>query len=251
VMYKFSNCLNMCRQKILGENCSFQEEYLGPKYFDNLPYLKSNECYQSASDNFSSSSFYLESCNCPLECRTVKISHSITLRDYNYKTKYETNYLSVFIYYSELKETVMREYPKYLVQDLIANFGGQLGVFLGASFLSFVEILELMIEISIIIYSKLKRKTLENEPDTNFFLRLVFVSIPKRLKKLGNCFKNTESIVVETTETVSSNAPSQINRSEESVSNLESQPSFQHEILILRKEIEKIKLRLPKNINNL
>ena len=44
--------------------------------------------------------------------------------------------------------------PKIDTSDLIANIGGNLGLFIGISFLSFAEIFEVLIEIILIILQK-------------------------------------------------------------------------------------------------
>ena len=52
--------------------------------------------------------------------------------------------------------TLMLELPKIKIVDLVANLGGILGLFIGISFLSFVEILEIILEIFIILFEKNK-----------------------------------------------------------------------------------------------
>ena len=61
---------------------------------------------------------------------------------------------SVIIYYDELKETITTQDAKIAIVDLIANIGGILGLFLGMSFLSFVEFFEILFQIIIISYKK-------------------------------------------------------------------------------------------------
>ena len=77
--YHYSNCVNLCRQKNLGEKCHIQAYWLGHIYFDNMkkpdyyPLLNGegeyneSKCYQL---NFVPSDDFLKKCDCPVECRT-------------------------------------------------------------------------------------------------------------------------------------------------------------------------------------
>ena len=53
------------------------------------------------------------------------------------------NFAKVFIYYDELVSTTMEEGLRYTTFQYIADFGGYIGVFTGAGFLTFFEIVDL------------------------------------------------------------------------------------------------------------
>ena len=61
----------------------------------------------------------------------------------------------VNIYYSDLNIEISSEMPAMTFITLVSNIGGVLGLFLGMSFLSFVEVFELGFEIFLIVYKKL------------------------------------------------------------------------------------------------
>ena len=62
--------------------------------------------------------------------------------------------LSLNVYFdSNLYERITEE-PKVTFNTLLSNFGGQLGLFLGISLLSFVEIIEVIIEIFFIFFNR-------------------------------------------------------------------------------------------------
>ena len=61
---------------------------------------------------------------------------------------------AVRIYYDELRETVINQEAKMSWTDLVSNIGGSLGLFLGMSFLSIVEFIELFIRTILIILKK-------------------------------------------------------------------------------------------------
>jgi len=63
----------------------------------------------------------------------------------------------ITIYYSDFSYKSIIEIPKMDFIDLIANIGGNLGLFIGVSFLSFAEIIELILEIFIILCRKKKQ----------------------------------------------------------------------------------------------
>ena len=48
------------------------------------------------------------------------------------------------IYYKDLKYTLLKDEPNMILADLISNIGGLLGVFIGYSFVSFIEIFEIL-----------------------------------------------------------------------------------------------------------
>lgn len=81
---------------------------------------------------------------CPLECESNGLSIE----------KYSTNSIGstkIRVYLDDLQYTIISQDPKTYLFELIANIGGVLGLFLGISFLSFIEILEIILEIIFIL----------------------------------------------------------------------------------------------------
>jgi len=56
-------------------------------------------------------------------------------------------YIRLYVYYVDLKYTLISENAKTEPYNLISNIGGTSGLFLGISFLSFIEIVEIIFEI--------------------------------------------------------------------------------------------------------
>jgi hypothetical protein len=82
-----------------------------------------------------------------------------TRLDYNltsFKTYEQINrhYIVLFVYYRKLEYTLISQEPKTETFDFISNIGGILGLFLGVSFLSFIEIFEIVLEIFFIFIIK-------------------------------------------------------------------------------------------------
>lgn len=65
--------------------------------------------------------------------------------------------LAINIYYADMKYTSIEELEKTNLFDLVAAIGGTLGLFLGMSFLSFVEIVDVIIEIVFIFIQNQRR----------------------------------------------------------------------------------------------
>ena len=64
--------------------------------------------------------------------------------------------VSFSIYYYDFKYTFISQSPKMQLVDLVSNFGGLLGLFVGMSFLSFGELIQIIIEVLIILFEKNK-----------------------------------------------------------------------------------------------
>ena len=78
------------------------------------------------------------------------------------------NEIRIWIFFADLKETVISEYPKFQPQDLVGNLGGQIGLFLGASFLTLTEFLELLVRVLFICFNRSKtEKKSDSKPDSS------------------------------------------------------------------------------------
>lgn len=58
-----------------------------------------------------------------------------------------SNLLCISVFYSDLSYRKFYEIQKVDIIDLISNIGGTLGLFLGMSFLSFVEVIDLLLNV--------------------------------------------------------------------------------------------------------
>ena len=109
---------------------------------------------------------------CPLECDSISyaitgynepipinsgnISNS-TRNSYSSLEKFDTyeevskHFIVIYVYYKELEYTLISQVPKTEIFGFISNVGGTLGLFLGISFLSFMEIFEILFELFFIL----------------------------------------------------------------------------------------------------
>ena len=104
--------------------------FSSPDYFK---FLKTKQIFQSLLNN---SSNY---CNNSVEIENEVIRKSI---------------VEVNVFYDELKYTKVSQIAKMTFEDLMANIGGTLGLCIGISFLSFVEIFEAIIQLFMILGRK-------------------------------------------------------------------------------------------------
>jgi len=72
---------------------------------------------------------------------------------YNTYEEVKQNYLAIRVFYKELDYTLISEEPETESFNFVSNIGGILGLFLGISFLSFIEIFELLFEILFIFFN--------------------------------------------------------------------------------------------------
>lgn len=88
---------------------------------------------------------------CPIECKIVRYSHGISLAKYpsewlsnqtDLNPKQTTERLLINIYFGEMFYSLVEETPAMTVDQLLALVGGSLGLFLGASLLTLLEVVE-------------------------------------------------------------------------------------------------------------
>ena len=77
---------------------------------------------------------------------------------YNYMKQ---DLLHLRIYFEESSEAIVSEDPKYQTSDLISNLGGTIGLFTGFSFLSLIEIVEILTNVGFIVYKNKRNKKTE------------------------------------------------------------------------------------------
>jgi hypothetical protein len=87
--------------------------------------------------------------DCPLECDSIEYETSLSFN--KFLTNNSDNIVNFNLFYSSLDYTMIDQIGKMNGFDLISNIGGNLGLFIGISFLSFAELIELFIEIIYII----------------------------------------------------------------------------------------------------
>ena len=103
--------------------------------------------------------------------------------------------LKLNINYQELQYTLVKESQKTTWLDLLSNVGGTLGLFTGFSFLSLVEILEILFEIFLskinscfCIQSKPLNPFIKVSPRIQAFIFRVFLDALQNIRSLCDAF---------------------------------------------------------------
>jgi hypothetical protein len=166
--YTQKECLYLCRNLKYKEinPCNFNFNDLEIDIVDKADSIKNNtitECVQKFyKDNY-------ESCStlyCPLECDSftyeinkdllmTRSSGNISLNQiqFEYYPGFNTfenvsrTFFAFRIYYEDLKYTLIKQQPKIELFGLISNVGGTLGLFLSFSFISLLELFEVLAEL--------------------------------------------------------------------------------------------------------
>jgi hypothetical protein len=108
---------------------------------------KSKECFKSYMKklNHTNNSEY-----CPLQCDSL--TYEISMQNYQLDNTQNYNKFQFHIYYEDLKYTYISQEAKIEFIGLISNIGGSLSLFVGISFISFLELFELLAEIFYIYF---------------------------------------------------------------------------------------------------
>lgn len=179
--YEQKECLNICYHKNIRKKCGCYD----PDFFN---YAESNQfcsfetftyCVLDYRKRMEKTSDNLECFqNCPEECDSVSYFYKISQSnfpspfykklliefdkalneskrgfDYNDIEKY---LLSVNIYFDEIATTTIEENPNKTIEQLVAEIGGFLGLCMGISFLTLMEILDIFIKIVLAFLKKNK-----------------------------------------------------------------------------------------------
>ena len=194
--YHYTDCLQICFQKLLAEKCKCQTRFYSMVFDENMIKCESmnstldySTCVSNRSLEFAQDSSIIDLCDCPLECKSSGYGYTISFAEFPTHKYYtyasQSNILSplisplipmayyygsdeilfneisrsvarVVIFYDELKETRIEQNAKTKLPDLVSNIGGTLGLYIGLSFLSLVEIFEILLQILIISFQKKK-----------------------------------------------------------------------------------------------
>jgi len=184
--YTQKDCVILCRQKRIEDRCNCSDI----RYFPVTKQYRCNTTEEIKCCDLERNAFF-ERNDLPNECIELcpnecdKFILSTTTSDKRYlirenaekyysnekiKSKYPNRnlthedlkggFIRIHIYYDSLDYTSITESVKFSGSDLISNIGGTLGLFIGISVLSFVEIIEIIIEIFLIL-AKNKISTVE------------------------------------------------------------------------------------------
>lgn len=88
-----------------------------------------------------SDSVTLKSCNCLPECNNIRYEYNIIKNKFTAENRSKYVYeAAASIYFGDEEFTAYKRFESYSQTQLLSNIGGYLGLFLGISVLSLVEI---------------------------------------------------------------------------------------------------------------
>ncbi len=167
MVYRQTDCLELCLQRIIIQKCNCYY----PKYanlYQSLPCLNltQSNCVDEQLLGFDINKINECTNECPLECDSILFDYSVSSltypseQGYNIYEKdntsfgtsqkistydlYKESYLYLNIFYPSTQCTQISISPKTSLNDLFANVGGSIGIFLGFSIFSIIEIFEII-----------------------------------------------------------------------------------------------------------
>jgi len=155
--YTQNDCINVCIFKYVMNKCNCNLEItLFKKCFDNIQIANclSEYYYGLIYKTYSTPDTCFSSC--PIECNSINYKiqqNSFILTDQflqfeNYSNYYKDNYVNIAIYYPTKQYTLITQSPKMQLFDLVSSVGGIMGLFIGFSFLTLVELIDVIFKIS-------------------------------------------------------------------------------------------------------
>ena len=177
--YRQQDCFDLCLQKMIIDSCGCYDLNF-PMVYNSTSCLSLEQfdCTRFAYVKFKSSKINEECLAlCPLECESINYdllissTASLSKQGYDlieklidrftsgfsqYKLTYDEvrqKFIALNVYYSDLSYVKISETPKTSFFDLLSNLGGTLGLYIGISFLSLVELVEIFLEIFFISFN--------------------------------------------------------------------------------------------------
>ncbi|XP_067660440.1 amiloride-sensitive sodium channel subunit beta-like [Haliotis asinina] len=155
--YKICGCIRPTDNGTIGRLCSLYE--LNVCFSPTYLHLKKNATLQ-------------KSCGCQMPCSfetyDIKVSTSAYPSDaaMDYLVKHSTfteedyitkNLLEIRVFFENLIMHSTEQTPKYTTQTTLGNLGGQMGIYLGASFLTVTELGEFLFRLCVAAIRRCKR----------------------------------------------------------------------------------------------
>ncbi len=193
--YRQSDCIVLCFQQLLIQSCKCYTSTAN-KLNGTIQCLNETQmnCVVEHWKVFLFNDYVAKNCvqYCPLECYSITYQVTSTFSNYpNYKyalnslisnpiltsklmmdtsnetmSKYDLvkqSVLSLNVYYDQLGFIEITREVKLEIVDLVSGIGGLLGLFLGMSFLSFAELIEIILETLAITLEKYKTSKKSNK----------------------------------------------------------------------------------------
>jgi len=173
VEYRQKDCFELCLQKAIIDECECFYTWLSVYGKSTQPCFNSTQfhCLAQKFNEVIDKIETLCSPQCPLECDSITYDLSVSALTFPNRQFYdllelnasEMNleeygrlHLGLDIFFPVKQYTLISETPKVTFVDLATSIGGALGVFLGLSVFSFIEIFEIICQILFLAFRRQK-----------------------------------------------------------------------------------------------
>ncbi|GFS23261.1 acid-sensing ion channel 4 [Elysia marginata] len=128
---------------------------------DRMVNLCGCRAFNDAAENGTSP---LDSCDCPEECDMVSYTAALSYADFSSRFEQlqlakakvypnirnlRSSFINIRIFFESMSVDTLRQQPAVSILDILGTVGGQMGIFLGCSILSIIELIEMGLLISI------------------------------------------------------------------------------------------------------
>ena len=182
--YRHEVCIRLCLQEYTKSSCNCIDGSLYNIYGDSVEIcatVASLECVSNARISYYADQASSQCSQCPLECDSA--TYLLSTSNSRYPSMYYLDYLRyqtdieerikgdsnktvdgnqivksatlLNVFYDDLATTYINEVPAISPDQLLGVIGGNLGLFVGISLLSIVEIFELVVQLSIYFFKYL------------------------------------------------------------------------------------------------
>ncbi|XP_074049466.1 acid-sensing ion channel 3 [Macrotis lagotis] len=177
--YTLSGCRRDCEARFLARKCGCRMMYMP----GTAPICSPQQYMDCARPNLDKMLRKDTACSCPSPCKSTRYQKELSMvripsrasasylaQKYNRSEQYITeNILVLDIFFEALNYETVEQKQAYDVADLLGDIGGQMGLFIGASLLTILEILDYLFEVfqvRVLGYFNNRRKSQKRSGDS-------------------------------------------------------------------------------------
>jgi hypothetical protein len=152
--YKQIDCFDLCINEIMMNTCNISASFKLDSFQDYFNDMNTALCLRGYYFQFMNKQIQLpHKCLslCPIECDSI--NYKIEQNSFQIPNNYSLNqldlnkYVNILINYQNNQYTLISQSPKMQLFDLISSVGGLISLFLGFSFLTLIEFIDVIFKI--------------------------------------------------------------------------------------------------------
>lgn len=201
-VYYQSVCFYYCQYYLIAENCNMLDKFLEFSYlyytnhtsdFYNSFYSTIRKVCNRTLYNEAIRDYWNKGANevckklCPIQCNTFSLSISAFYE--KMPDSFPTNYAEFYMFYETFDFTIISQTPKITSDVILGTIGGLIGLFLGASLLSFGEFFEILLRVATVFITS--KKIIINNYNFNQtdIIQMNYMNVNDKKLKKRNLFK--------------------------------------------------------------